>query len=89
MDFNNRMIRNKRSGDPGVRTARSRGFSLVELLGVMAVIAFMFVVAGVNIDAFVPKERLNTAVRTLTEQLRELRSGDRPQPAVLRRVRPR
>ena len=34
----------------------------------------MFTVAGVSIDAFVPKERLNTAVRTLTEQLRELRS---------------
>ena len=57
----------------GGRRARG-GFSLVELLGVMAVIAFMFTVAGVSIDAFVPKERLNTAVRTLTEQLRELRS---------------
>ena len=57
----------------GGRRARA-GFSLVELLGVMAVIAFMFTVAGVSIDAFVPKERLNTAVRTLTEQLRELRS---------------
>lgn len=40
----------------------------------MAVIAFMSAIAGVSIDAFVPKERLNTAVRSLTERLRSLRS---------------
>ena len=41
---------------------------------VCAVLALMAATVGVSIDSFVPKERLNTAVRQLTERLREARS---------------
>lgn len=50
------------------------GFTLVELLVVMAIIALMSVTAGLGIDNIVPKERLNTSVRQLSETLRGLRS---------------
>lgn len=58
----------------GRTTSRRGGFSLIELMLVGAVIAMMSVTVGVSIDTFVPKERLNTAVRKLTERLRAARS---------------
>jgi len=62
------MIRSART------TTASAGFTLVELLVVMAIIALMSVTAGLGIDNIVPKERLNTSVRQLSETLRGLRS---------------
>lgn len=53
---------------------RNGGFSLIELMFVMAILSLMAAMAGVSIDNFVPKERLNTAVRQLTERLRDARS---------------
>ena len=53
---------------------RRRGFSLVELMVVSAVIGMGTYIISVSYDAFVPKERLNTTVRTLTALLRETRS---------------
>jgi prepilin-type N-terminal cleavage/methylation domain-containing protein len=53
---------------------RRRGFSLVELMVVAAVIGMGTYIISVSYDAFVPKERLNTAVRSLTALLRETRS---------------
>lgn len=53
---------------------RRAGFSLVELMMVMALLVLMSTVVGVSLDTFLPKERLNTAIRTLTETLRGLRS---------------
>lgn len=53
---------------------RRRGFSLVELMVVAAVIGMGTYIISISYDAFVPKERLNTAVRSLTALLRETRS---------------
>lgn len=59
-----------------VRPARTpeAGFTLVELMVVMAIIALMSVTAGLGIDSVIPKERMNTTVRQLSETLRGLRS---------------
>ena len=57
----------------GPRELRA-GFSLIELMVVGMVLAAMSVVVGSSLDTFLPKQRLGTAVRSLTEELRELRS---------------
>lgn len=53
---------------------RRRGFSLMELMLVAAVLGLGTVMVSASFDSFVPKERLNTAIRTLTALLRETRS---------------
>ncbi|QDV07137.1 hypothetical protein Poly30_26560 [Planctomycetes bacterium Poly30] len=50
------------------------GFTLTEMMLVVAVIALMATVVGGSLDSMLPKERLNTAVRNLTALLRNARS---------------
>ena len=67
----------RRSLRAAIRTPavhRRRGFSLMELMLVVAVLGLGPVTVSMSFDAFVPKERLNTAVRALTALLRDTRS---------------
>lgn len=59
---------------PALRSKLRRGFTLIELMIVMAVIGLGTTLVAQSFDSFVPKERLNTATRTLTAVLRETRS---------------
>ena len=54
---------------PQTRQARG-GFTLTEMMLVVAIIALMATVVGGSLDSMLPKERLNTAVRNLTALLR-------------------
>lgn len=54
--------------------ANRAGFSLIELMVVGMILAAMTVVAGSSLDTFLPKQRLSSSVRALTEELRTLRS---------------
>lgn len=49
-------------------------FTLVELVVVVAIIALLGTMVSQSIDSFLPRERLNTSVRVLTENLRATRS---------------
>ncbi|MEM8712452.1 MAG: prepilin-type N-terminal cleavage/methylation domain-containing protein [Planctomycetota bacterium] len=55
-------------------SSRRKGFSLVEMILVVAVIALLASVVSSSLDTMLPRERLNTAVRNLTAQLRDTRS---------------
>ncbi|MEM6675109.1 MAG: hypothetical protein AAF726_19825 [Planctomycetota bacterium] len=57
---------------PSVRSRR--GFSLMELMLLVAVIGLGSVTVSISFDAMVPRERLNTAVRGITAQRRDTRS---------------
>lgn len=56
-------------------SSRGRGgFTLAEIIVVVAIIALISTTMGLRIDSILPRERLNTAVRELGEALRGLRS---------------
>ena len=50
------------------------GFTLAELMVVVAIIGLGSYVVSMSFDAIVPRERLNTSVRNLTSTLRDARS---------------
>lgn len=56
------------------RERRRRGFTLVELLGVVVILGLLASVAYVSYEALVPQARLNAAVRELAASLHETRS---------------
>ena len=56
-------------------TARPRGgFTMVELMIVVAIIGIMTVTVTTTIEAMLPGERLNTSIRNLSADLRSIRS---------------
>ncbi len=57
------------------RTASSRaGFTMVELMIVVAIIGMMTVTVSTSIESMLPGERLNTTIRNLSADLRSIRS---------------
>lgn len=58
----------------GIRRRDAAGFTIAELMIVIAIIGLGTVSVSMSFDSFVPKERLNTAVRQMTAVLRETRS---------------
>ena len=56
------------------RSRQSAGFTMVELMIVVAIIAMMTTVVGVSVDALLPGERLNASIRNLASELRNIRT---------------
>lgn len=59
---------------PSAKHSKVKGFTLTEMLLVIAVIGLMATVVSGSLDSVLPKERLNTAVRNLTALLSNTRS---------------
>ena len=53
----------------------SGGFTLAELMIVVAIMGMATYIVSLSFDAIVPRERLNTSVRNLTSVLRDARSS--------------
>ncbi len=62
-------------GDRGcVRSQLAAGFTLVELMVVMAIIGLVVTTVSVSMEAILPGERLNTSIRELAADLMQVRT---------------
>ena len=55
--------------------ARAGGFTLVELMVVVAIIGLMVTTVSIGFETLLPQERLNTTIRNLTADLMKARSS--------------
>jgi prepilin-type N-terminal cleavage/methylation domain-containing protein len=61
------------AGSRGQRSARSPGFTFIEIVLVIVILGIFFAMAAPNLDGFTPKYRLRTAARRIATQVESQR----------------
>lgn len=74
MDMTRHPRTRNRAHPPVRRAGADDGFTLVELMAVMAIVALIVGMVSLSIEAILPGERLNTSIRELASELQRVRT---------------